>query len=72
MAAWTAAEIFGEFKGDVGISLTPVGSGRFEVLLDGEEVFNNKVLQVNGISMGHIQTIKMTLHEKLAALTPAG
>ena len=72
MAAWTAAEIFSEFKGDVGISLTPVGSGRFEVLLDGEEIFNKKGLQVSGISMDHIQAIKMTLHEKLEALTPAG
>ena len=71
MAVWTAVELNREFLGDAGISLTPVGGGRLEVLLDGEEIFNKKTRQVSGISIDDILAIKMTIHDKLEALTPS-
>lgn len=71
MAVWTAVELNREFRGDVGISLTPVGSGRLEVLLDGEELFNKKTSGVSGIAIDDILNIKMTIHERLEALTPS-
>jgi hypothetical protein len=71
MAVWTAVELNREFRGDVGISITPVGSGRLEVLLDGEELFNKKTRGVSGITIDDILNIKMTIHERLEALTPS-
>ena len=71
MAVWTAAELNREFRGDVGISITPVGSGRLEVLLDGEELFNKKTTGASGITIDDILAIKMTIHERLEALTPS-
>ena len=71
MAVWTAVELNREFQGDVGISITPVGAGRLEVLLDGQELFNKKALGVNGITIDDIRAIKMTIHERLEALTPS-
>ena len=72
MAVWTAVELNREFQGDAGISLTPVGAGRLEVLLDGRELFNKKTLGVNGITIDDIRAIKMSIHEHLEALAPTG
>ena len=68
MAAWTAAELFNTFAGDVGVSLTPVGKGRFEVYVDGEKVYDKKERGASGIDMEAITEVKGHIYEKLDAL----
>ena len=53
------------FGGDVGISLTPVSDGRFEVYLDGEDVLNNRSNGLAAISMAALHDLKMRIHEQL-------
>ncbi len=65
MAAWTAVELWHTFEGDLGVSLTPVGKGRFEVHVDGELLYDKKALGVSGPSRGDLNELKMTIHERL-------
>lgn len=65
MAVWTAVELWHTFKGDLGVSLTPVGKGRFEVYVDGELLYDKKALGVSGPNQGDLNELKMTIHERL-------
>ena len=65
MAAWTAVELWHTFEGDVGVSLIPVGKGRFEVHVDGELLYDKKALGVAGPNRGDLSQLKLTTHERL-------
>ncbi len=65
MAAWTAVELWHTFEGDVGVSLIPVGKGRFEVHVDGELLYDKKALGVAGPNRNDLSQLKMTIHERL-------
>ena len=65
MAAWTAAELFAEFGGEVAIALKPSSGGRFEVDLGDDEVYNGMALGRSGIDHEAVERLKMTVHERL-------
>ena len=65
MAAWTAVELWHTFEGDVGVSLIPVGKGRFEVYVDGELLYDKKARGVAGPNRGDLSQLKLTIHERL-------
>jgi len=37
-----ATELYAQFGNELALTLTPVGSGRFEVYLDGEKIWDRK------------------------------
>ena len=72
MAAWTAAEIYVAAGVEVGLSMTPVGKGRFEVYVDGEIVYNNKEHETSGITIESVKEITKLIKQKLENPVAAG
>jgi len=72
MAAWMATEIFGACGNEVGVTLTPVGKGRFEVYIDDELVYNNKEHEASGITPESVKAINKQIKAKLAAQVAMG
>ena len=72
MATWMAAEFFQAVGPDVAVTVTPGGSGVFNIAFDGEIVFdkaNNdgKFPDLNG----NVKALKKLLQEKVASV-PVG
>ena len=72
MAVWTAVELYNSLGAGVGVTLTPVGKGRFEVYADGELLYDNKAKGVQGIDIDAISDLKMRIRDRLEAATAAG
>ena len=72
MAAWTASELYNALGSGAGITLTPVGAGRFEVYVDGELLYNNKAVGASGIGIDDISALKMQVQERMESLSAAG
>ena len=66
MAAWTATEMAAAFGTDVGVTLTPVGHGRFELWVDGVKVYDCKAVGKKGIDTETLSEVKKVIREKLA------
>lgn len=64
MAAWLATEFWGEFKGNLGVQLTPVDEGRLEVLVDGDMLFDRKAEGGAYPEMTKVREIKRALRER--------
>ncbi len=65
MAAWIATEFWSEFKGTLGIALTPVDGGRLEVMLENETLFDRKVEGGEYPGLDKVRAMKRTVREKL-------
>ncbi|MBI4202626.1 MAG: hypothetical protein HY532_05920 [Chloroflexi bacterium] len=61
------AEFNKEFGSDVAITLTPVGSGRLEVYLNGSLIFDRKAAGKYP-NYTDVSEMKMTIMEKVPAL----
>ena len=72
MAVWTAVELYNSLGAGVGITLTPVGKGRFEVYADGELLYDNKAQGASGIGIDDITDLKMKVRDRLEATAAAG
>lgn len=66
MAAWTATEMATTFGTDVGVILTPVGKGRFELWVDDEKVYDCKAVGKKGIDSETLSEVKTLIRAKLA------
>lgn len=66
MAAWTATEMATTFGTDVGVILTPVGKGRFELWIDDEKVYDCKAAGKKGIDIETLGGIKDLIRAKLS------
>lgn len=63
---WLAAEFLkGDNPGDIAIKLTPAGSGRLEVYLDGVKIFDRK--EEDGVypNLSRANELKMEIAEKI-------
>ena len=73
-----AAQIATGRNREIGVTLTPVGQGRFEIYLNGEQVYNRKepptetVKDPIGDVRGSVSVAEMVRTKLLAALTAAG
>ena len=68
MAAWMATEFWGDFKGDVAVTLTPVGEGRLEVYLNGQKLLDRKEEDGRYPGLDRVRELKKVIAEKLAAV----
>ena len=66
MAAWIATEFWSEFKGTLGIALTPVDEGRLEIVLANETLFDRKVEGGEYPGLDKVRAMKRTIRETLA------
>ena len=72
-----AAQICAGRNREVGVTLTPVGQGRLEIYLNGEQVYNRKeppnevVKDPIGDVRGSVSVAEMVRTKLLAALTAA-
>ncbi len=66
-----AVEFWHEFGADLGITLTPAGGGRLEVLLDGKMLFDRKAEDGKYPDLTRVRELKMKVQEMLAQKTPA-
>jgi len=67
-----ANEFFSTFGGDVAVSLTPGANSRFEICLDGEEIYNR--MKEEGKPMPDLiklRQLKKVVQEKLDSLKTA-
>lgn len=61
-----ASEFFrSDAPGDVAIKLTPEGSGRLEVYLDGDKIFNTKDASEGFPNLSRVNELKMVIAEKI-------
>ena len=73
-----AAQIAAGRNREIGVTLTPVGQGRFEIYLNGEQVYNRKeppnevVKDPIGDVRGSVSVAEMVRTKLLAALNEAG
>ena len=65
MVAWIATEFWAEFKGQLGIALTPVDDGRVEILVDGEMLFDRKAEGGAYPDMSKVRELRRTVRQKL-------
>ena len=72
MAVWTAVELYNSLGAGVGITLTPVGKGRFEVYADDELLYDNKAKGAQGIDIDDITDLKMKVRDRLESMAAAG
>lgn len=56
----------------MGVSLTPVGQGRFEIYVDGDLVYNNKAHDISDITIESIRAIGGQVKAKVQAPVSAG
>ena len=68
MAAWIATEFWIEFKGTLGITLTPVDESRFEVVVDGQTLFDRKAEGNVYPGLDKVRSLKRTIKGKLEQL----
>ena len=64
-AAWMATELWGEFAGDVAITLTPVGDGRLELYLDGDLILDRKADGGKYPGLDSVREIKSKVAKKV-------
>ncbi len=67
-----ANEFFSTFGGDVAVSLTPGANSRFEICLDGEEIYNR--MKEEGKPMPDLiklRQLKKIVQEKLDSIPAA-
>lgn len=62
--------MWGEFKKDLAVTLTPAGDGRLEVLLDGQMLFDRKALNGAYPSRADVSKWRDTIREKIAGMVP--
>ena len=60
-----AVEIWGSFGPKVAITLTPVGEGRLEVYLNGDQILDRKAEQGKYPGLDRVRQIKDLIREKL-------
>ncbi|MSQ22213.1 MAG: hypothetical protein EXR53_02750 [Dehalococcoidia bacterium] len=68
MAAWIATEFWSEFKGTLGISLTPVDGGRLEVMLENEMLFDRVAEGGAYPGLDKVRAMKRTVKERMGQL----
>ena len=68
MAAWIATEFWSEFKGTLGITMTPVDGGRLEVVLENETLFDRAVEGGAYPGLDKVRAMKRTVKERLGQL----
>ena len=66
-----ANEVLSTFGGDVAVSLTPGANGRFEVYLDGEQIFDRKAEDHSMPDLGRIRQLQQVIQTKLNAIPAA-
>jgi predicted Rdx family selenoprotein len=75
-----AAQIVAGHNREVAVALTPVGEGRFEIYLNGDEVYNRKKLpetskpgaDVRAVVVDVAEVVRGKLLTALKAAAPAG
>jgi predicted Rdx family selenoprotein len=75
-----AAQIVAGYNREVAVALTPVGEGRFEIYLNGDEVYNRKNLpasskpgaDVRAVVVDVAEVVRGKLLTALKAEAPAG
>jgi len=60
-----ATELWGDFKVDVGITITPVHDGRLEVYVNGDKVFDRKEEGGKYPGLDRVREIKSLIKQKL-------
>ena len=64
-AAWIATEFFSEFRGGLGITLTPVDDGRLELYLNDELIFDRKAEDGKYPDLDRVRTLKAVVKNKI-------
>ena len=67
-AAWIAVEFYSHFGVKLGVTLTPVGSGRLEIYLNGETLFRRTGDDRKLPDLDKVKELRATVKEKLEAL----
>ena len=68
MAAWIATEFWSEFKGTLGVTLTPVDDGRLEVMLEHETLFDRKAEGGAYPGLDKVRAMRRTVRERIEQL----